>query len=173
MPTRHPASPQLKKLPAKTARTPLQRAIALLARREHSAAELTAKLTGSDLTEQQAAQVVAQLAADGLQSDLRFAESFTRFRAEKWGRPRILHELARKGIDQETAAKGVDAVLGCTDQSDECSRALEVLRKRFASAADDPRQRQQQWRFLQARGFAADITAKALRSFAEQEKSHS
>ena len=77
-----------------------------------------------------------------------------------------MRELAARGIDEDTAARGVAMALGAEDSAQaECERALAVLQRRFGSAANSQKERQRQWRFLQARGFAADAIAQALRAF--------
>ncbi len=76
-------------------------ALRLLARREHSFLELQGKLRRKGWPEHEIPVVVQELADAGLQSDERFAESFTRSRAEKaYGPLRIRAELAERGIDR-------------------------------------------------------------------------
>ncbi|TVQ27429.1 MAG: regulatory protein RecX [Wenzhouxiangella sp.] len=76
-------------------------ALRLLARREHSHAELTRKLVQKGWPADLVDIEVDALAAAGLQSDQRYAESFARSRAGKaYGPVRIRAELGERGIDR-------------------------------------------------------------------------
>ncbi len=148
---------------------PRKQAVALLARREHSAAELAAKLAARGCSAQRAREVVADLAAAGLQSDRRFAEALARSRAAQWGRQRILRELNMRQVDPATAEQAVAEVL-CAEMPDadgEAGRALAVLRKRHAEPAADERERLRRRRFLLARGFDPASASTALRMHAQ------
>ena len=61
--------------------TPVQRALGLLVRREHSRKELTRKLAAKGLESEDVTAAVERLAAEGWQDDTRFAESLVRSRA--------------------------------------------------------------------------------------------
>src|SRR5690606_33006319 len=82
--------------------TPLQRAIGLLSRREHSRTELTRKLCHKGLPVEEVESAVARLASDGWQDDTRFAEFLVRSRVSGGHGPiRIRAELATHGLDRE------------------------------------------------------------------------
>ena len=86
-------------------------AVRLLARREHSRRELAAKLARRRWPAGSVTEVLDELAAEGLQSDLRFAESYARQRAEKnYGPVHIRAELSERGIDWELIAGVMDAL---------------------------------------------------------------
>jgi len=77
----------------------LARAMACLARREHSCRELQAKLVHKGAADDVARAVVAQLEQQRLLSDQRFAEAWVRSRADRWFGPlKIRAELAGKGV---------------------------------------------------------------------------
>src|SRR5690606_1196122 len=79
-------------------------ALRLLARREHSTLELRRKLLLREYPESLVDQVIAELAAEKLLSDERFAEEFVRSRREKgYGPRRIQAELYQHGIDPTVA----------------------------------------------------------------------
>src|SRR5690554_546207 len=83
-------------------------ALRLLARREHSVAELSRKLLQRGWREPEAEATIARLAAENLQSDQRFAESYARSRAARhYGPLRIRAELAERGIDRDLASRAV------------------------------------------------------------------
>ncbi|MGE0080733.1 MAG: regulatory protein RecX [Thiohalomonadaceae bacterium] len=135
-------------------------AVALLARREHSARELRAKLVEKGADPEVAADVVAELAAAGLQSDVRFTEVFVRSAvARGQGLVRIRAALREHGIDEAVA----DAALSACG-ADWLAQVEQVRRKRFGAALpDDPKERARQARFLQYRGFSAEQICRALR----------
>lgn len=153
-----------------TALTPHQalrrRALACLARREHSRAELVQKLAAH--AQGEAADVDAvldELIAQGLQSDHRFAESWVRSKAARFGAARLRHDLLAKGV----AAELVEAVLveACTgDEGDETARARALWQHRFGQPATDVRERAKQARFLQGRGFSSAVIGGLLREVA-------
>ena len=71
----------------------------LLARREHSQKELLAKLALRGFDKNDALPVIEELAEQGWQNDLRYAESYARFRIQKgYGPIRVNYELKQNGI---------------------------------------------------------------------------
>jgi regulatory protein len=129
------------------------RALGLLARREHSRAELRRKLAAPELDPDVLGDLLDRLAAAGLQSDLRYAEAFVRGRVERGHGPvRIRQELRRRGV----AADLADAALAGADV-DWHERLAAVHRKRFGTAPPaDRRELARRARFLAQRGFAAE-----------------
>ena len=74
-------------------------ALRLLARREHSALELRHKLASRNVDDAVIDSLVAELAARGLLSDLRFADAYARGRYERgFGPVRIRAELQERGV---------------------------------------------------------------------------
>ena len=134
-----------------------QQLLQLLARREYSARELQQKLQdGHD--EENIATVLAQLQAQGLQSDHRYAEMWVRHRRQQgYGPIRIQGELRQKGISSELARECLD------DGTDWFDSARACRERRFGSGRpDDIKARAKQVRFLQYRGFSADQIRFAL-----------
>ncbi len=71
----------------------------LLARREHSQQELLNKLALRGFDRDDAQPVLDELAEQGWQDDLRYAESYVRFRIQKgYGPIRVSYELKQNGI---------------------------------------------------------------------------
>jgi regulatory protein len=71
----------------------------LLARREHSQKELLNKLALRGFDREDALPVIDELARQGWQDDLRYAESYARFRIQKgYGAIRVSYELLQNGI---------------------------------------------------------------------------
>ncbi len=132
-------------------------ALRLLARREHSVAELSRKLLQRGWPEPEAEATIARLAAENLQSDQRFAESYARSRAARhYGPLRIRAELAERGIDRNLASRAV-ADLGV----DWTTLAASWYERRYGAAAPDSlKEKSRRQQALARRGFAhEDIRA--------------
>ena len=123
----------------------------LLARREHSLAELRAKLAAREFPPGEVDTALAALGREGLASDDRFLEAFISSRIRKGQGPiRVRDELRQRGIDGATA----EAALA--DAHDWCALAREVRAGRFgATSPVDVRERARQARFLEYRGFTS------------------
>jgi len=131
-----------------------------LARREHSRAEVVAKLRRKGCDARIAADVVAALAAENYLSDERLAEVVARSRRRRgYGPMRIRKELERKGLD-EAIERWSDA------RSKEWLAELERVRRRKFGARPPSSfaERAKQARFLQQRGFTYDQIQQALSS---------
>ena len=128
-------------------------ALRLLARREHSELELRHKLAGRQFGDALIDTVVAELAAQGLVSDRRFAEAYVRGRFERgFGPQRIQSELRERGVATDLAAETLAELSGAWVDS-----AARQRNKRFgAGLPEDARERARQMRFLQQRGFTGD-----------------
>ncbi len=135
-----------------------QRSLRLLARREHTRAELARKLSALG-TPEDIDNVLNELAQAGLQSDARFAESYVRSQGARLGTARLRQTLRSKGVAIELA----EAQLARTELPDELERARAVWAKKFAAAPADAREWAKQARFLQGRGFSAEIIRKLLK----------
>ena len=133
----------------------------MLARREHSRAELARKLA-DDATPEDLQAVLDHLERSGLLSDARFAESFVSSRATRVGNARLRYDLRAKGIADDLIAAALPA-----ETDSETSRAREVWQRKFGVAPTDRADYARQARFLQSRGFAVDIIRKVLK---EQEE---
>lgn len=124
----------------------------LLARREHSLAELRAKLAERDFSPEEAEAAVVALAREGLASDSRFLDAFVASRIRKGQGPiRIRAELLQRGMDADTASRAL------ADAHDWRALAREVRASRFGPQPPaDFRDRARQSRFLEYRGFTSD-----------------
>jgi regulatory protein len=133
------------------------RAVAILARREHSRAELARKLAPHAGTPGEVESVLDDLVARKLLSDDRYADARAGVLARKFGASRIEHELRRQGVDAETVARATAAA-----RDSELDRARDAWRKKFGAAAADAAGRAKQMRFLQGRGFSFDVIRKVV-----------
>ncbi len=137
----------------------LRSALRSLAAREHSARELTDKLARKFGDAGLAAETVARLRRDGLQSDGRFAEAFVLSRAGRLGAERIRRELADRGIGRDLAAS---ATAGLDDEDTAAAHALGALRSRHPGGLRTEAERARGHRFLAARGFPGRVARRAL-----------
>lgn len=149
-------------------------ALRCLAQREHTRLELRTKLLRQaqrrtmptdDGPEQVAAFVdtlLAELQAQGWQSDSRRADSLVRTKSARWGERRLRQTLQRSGVDAADAAAALLALQGT-----ELQRALAVWRRRFGQVATTPADRGRQARFLAGRGFSADVIRQVVRGLAD------
>jgi len=130
--------------------TPLQRALGLLARREHSRKELSRKLTSRGLDAGDVEAAVGRLAGEGWQDDKRFAESLVRGRAGSgYGPVRIRAELATHGLDREAIARAME-----TYEGDWAENARELVQRRFGpGVTEELNLRRKAADFLMRRGF--------------------
>jgi regulatory protein len=87
-------------------------AMGLLARREHSVAELRRKLREKGYEAAQVAECMEKLEGRGHVSDARYAAARARYRAvgSKWGWLRIQLELKANGVGEEEIAKAKAAL---------------------------------------------------------------
>lgn len=139
------------------------RALRYLAQREHSRAELERKLarhvedTEDASAEAQIARALDELAAAGLLSDARTAESVLAHQGARFGSRRLKQTLQAKGLDATLVASTLQAARGT-----ELDRAREVWRRRFGTPPADAAERAKQMRFLAARGFEGDVIRRVV-----------
>jgi regulatory protein len=139
--------------------SPRNMAMNWLARREHTRAELRAKLAEREFSVDEIESAVAALAAEGLVSDDRFAESFIAARARRGQGPvRIRMALQQRGVSADLIALHLDA------RSPEWLRlAREVrIRKFGADIPADFKEKARQMRFLEYRGFTTTHIQSAM-----------
>ena len=125
----------------------------LLSRREYSQHEISLKLRARDCKESVIEETLSTLVEQGYQSDERFTEHFTRFRASKgYGPKRIRQELREKGVSADVIEAGRKAA-----EVDWFERVTDVHAKKFkGEAADSWEQQGKQTRFLDYRGFTRE-----------------
>jgi regulatory protein len=139
------------------------RALRHLARREHSRAELERKLApyAEEVPESTAAEQIRaaldDLAARGLLSDARVAESTLAGRGQRLGSRRLAQTLRDKGLAPELISATLVQARGS-----ELARAQAIWQRRFGRAPADVAERARQMRFLAGRGFEADVIRRVL-----------
>jgi regulatory protein len=130
-----------------------KQALNMLARREHSGAELRAKLAAKGFPSDIIDDAVSDLYHSGWLSDERFVEAYIRVRADRgYGPVRIRAELKERGVDDALILDRLDA-----RGPQWLQRLRGVWAKRFDGIRpQDFAARARQMRFLQARGFSAE-----------------
>ena len=141
-------------------RTLKQRAVALLARREYSRAELAARLASRGASRAEIEPVLDDLERAGYLSDTRFAAAVVRQKAGGYSKRAIAHALREKGV---TAHVAKDA-LAALDDEDELAQAFALWRRRFGKAPADEREKARQLRFLVSRGYATNVVFRVFRA---------
>jgi regulatory protein len=133
-------------------RTLRERALRLLAGREHSRCELRRKLAAFAENAEEVDALLDELVRARLLSDDRYAEARAHTLSRRYGSLRLAHELKQQGVG-EAALTRVVAEARRTD----LERARKVWRKRFGEVPRDAKERAKQMRFLQSRGFGVDV----------------
>ena len=144
------------------------RALRYRAAREHSRAELVAKLAphvaegdAPDAVE----RVLDELAAKGFINEARVAESVLHRRAGRLGGARVLQELRAKGLPDQVLE---DAAQQLRDT--ELERARAVWHKKFGVPPQDAAERARQLRFLAARGFGGAVANRVIKGLADEDE---
>lgn len=136
------------------------KAVELLARREHSCLELKNKLKQRGAPQELLDELFLQLKINNYQSDERFAASYTRMRTEAgFGPLRIRAELQQRGISSELIAQVLD-------QDDEIwlLRLRELWQRRFRGKFPQNQQEYgRQVRFFLQRGFIASWVGRIIK----------
>lgn len=130
-----------------------QRALSLLARREHAVAELRQKLTRASGSKDIIESVIAELIEDNYLSEKRYVEMLIRSRYGRgYGPIRVCQELRQKEVADYLIQQGFDAF-----EEDWFGLAREVRDKKFGLwNGGDYKERAKQMRFLASRGFSQD-----------------
>lgn len=135
------------------------RAMRYLARREHSRAELYAKLLPHVQEDDDLDAVLDELERRNWLSDERAAEQMVNQRRSRFGAQRIAHELRQRGIDENL----IDAALPQLKET-EFEALHDVWQKKFGVLPQDAKEKARQVRFLQSRGFSMGSIFKLLKS---------
>jgi regulatory protein len=130
----------------------------LLARREHSRAELRAKLLPYVQEGDDVEAVLDELEKRNWLSDERAAAQIVHSKRGRFGARRIAQELRRKGIAEEMISETLPQLADT-----ELSAAREVWQTKFGTPPEDKNEKAKQVRFLQSRGFALDVIFRVLR----------
>jgi regulatory protein len=133
------------------------RALRLLGRREHSRAELTAKLKPDTDDPKALEQLLDEFEQRGWLSETRVADSVLHARRGRFGVARIEHELRAKGLSPEVIERAVDQAAAM-----ELESARAVWSRKFGQLPVNLTERGRQSRFLASRGFSPDVIRQVL-----------
>lgn len=138
----------------------LNRAMRLLAQRDHSENELRRKLAAQDVSDAAIAAVIAQCHHYQWLDDARFALRYIGARSRKgYGAQRIHQELNVRGVAREIIQQ---ALAEC--EIDWCAQARRALERHFSlPLASDWATRSKVQRYLRYRGFFHEEIQDALR----------
>lgn len=137
-----------------------ERAVVLLAQREHSVKELQAKLSARGYEKEEIDQAIIHLQSQNLQSDSRFAEAYVRSRLARGEGPlKIKAGLINRGIADELVLSSLSS--GAVDW---VCLAIQGLEKKFRSGPHRANKLKQQ-RFLRDKGFNAEVIRQACAAF--------
>jgi regulatory protein len=132
-------------------------ALKLLTRRDHSRAELRAKLAVEAETEDELDAVLDRLQSERLLSDQRFATQRVIAKARRFGDARLRQDLRQHGVGD------ADIVAALPEGGDESERCHAVWARKFGSLPQNPAERGKQMRFLQYRGFSSEAIKQTMR----------
>jgi regulatory protein len=126
----------------------------LLAHREHSQKELLNKLLVKGFDKEEVLGVIEELARQGWQSDLRYAESYARHRIGKgYGPVFITYELRKNGVDTDNLEDIVQRTAGSWMELLE-----QVYTKKYGhDSLLDRNEWAKRSRFLMQRGFSGTM----------------
>ena len=138
------------------------RALRLLARREHSGAELARKLSPHAQSSEALQSLLSELTAKKQLSDERFAEERARWLARKYGAAKIRRDLKAKGVERELVER--------VSAEGELERARGILTRKYREPAATREERARRMRFLQGRGFSHETIRGALGEAASKDE---
>jgi regulatory protein len=148
--------------PAGTAETRTARSagLALVSRRDYSAAEITTKLKDKDYDADAIADAIEFLRVNRFLDDRRVAAAHVRTATaiKGRGRVRIARELAARGLAPEVIEDAMRAV----EPESERAAIQKILSRKRWPATPTRSERDRMFRHLFARGFPADLISKAL-----------
>ena len=140
------------------------RALRLLARREHSRAELARKLAPRAESRAALERLLDELVQKRQLSDERYAETRAHQLARKYGAARIVQDLRAKGVAEEAAERAASGA-----REAELARARAILAGKYREPATTREERARRARFLQGRGFSHEAIRRALALSSEGE----
>ena len=136
-----------------------ERALAMLARREHTRAEMTRKLSPHSESPEQVELLLDALVARGWLSEARFAESRANTLARKFGSRKIEHDLRGRGVSAEVVEQTVERA-----RAQELENCRAAWQRKFGALPQDAAERGRQMRFLAGRGFSAEAVRRVLKA---------
>jgi regulatory protein len=144
-----------------------ERALRLLARREHSRAELVRKLEQGGFDTSDIQPLLDEFEQKNWLSDRRFAESYVADHRARAGSVKLAYDLRQRGVSDSI----IEAVLS-DNRDGELERARAIWQKKFGSAPTDASDKARQMRFLQSRGFTAEVIRRTMAGGNDRQSGH-
>jgi len=136
------------------------RALKLLARREHTRAELARKLAAHAEDPAELERVLDDFERRGWLSERRVVEQRVHTLRTRFGARRIERDLVAKGVSDDAVSAALSDLKG-----GELDAAREVWRRKFSGRLPrTPAERAKQARFMQGRGFDMDVIMRIINS---------
>ncbi len=132
------------------------RALNILARREHSRAELARKL-GAYADADEVDALLDALERENLLSNSRYVDMLAHARSGKHGSLRLKADLREKGVLESEMAEALESA-----RKHDLEAARSVWLKKFGEVAGDAAGRAGQYRFLASRGFPSEIIKRVI-----------
>src|SRR5512139_1321900 len=129
-----------------------ERALRLLARREHSRFELARKLGQAGFAQLDIEPLLDEFEGKNWLSDRRFAESYVADHRARAGSVKLAYDLRQRGV-----ADSIISEVLSDDRDSELERAHAVWQKKFGARPADAAEKARQMRFMQSRGFTAEV----------------
>lgn len=137
--------------------------VGLLARREHSRAELLWKLTQRGYPVDEVTGLLDQLEEQNLLSESRYVASYVRSRVERgYGPLKILAELRQRKIPDALSQEELGFYNGRW-----LTLAKQYYQRHFNEPPADYRERAKRWRHMQQHGFDADTLKRVFAGIGE------
>lgn len=133
-----------------------QRALRLLARREHSRAELARKLAAYGQADE-IETVLDGLESEGLLSERRYVEVLAHAYAGRYGSLRLAHALQRQGVHGQQAEHAVRLA-----READLAACKALWQRKFGTPPRDQKEKARQYRFLLGRGYPAEVVARIV-----------
>ena len=133
------------------------RALGYLARREHSRAELLAKLRRHAGPDEDIDALLDDFVARGWLSEQRLVDQVVNH-TRRFGAARVLNDQRRRGVDPVLVGEAARPL-----RQGELAIARDVWRRKFGSVPADANERMRQIRFLRNRGFSGATIAQVLK----------
>jgi len=135
-----------------------ERALKLLARREHSRKELGRKLAEHTEDPEAVERTLDECEARGWLSEKRVVEQLVHNRRSRFGIRRIERDLEAKGVSGDAKAAALAQL-----KDGELDAARAIWRRKFGGRLPgNPAERARQARFLQGRGFELGVILKVI-----------
>ena len=135
-----------------------ERALKLLARREHSRKELGRKLAEHTQDPGEVERTLDECEARGWLSEKRVVEQLVHNRRSRFGIRRIERDLEAKGVSGEAKAAAIAQL-----KDGELDAARAIWRRKFGGRPPrNPAERARQARFLPGRGFELNVVLRVI-----------